>query len=124
MDVQPEQVTRDDRNDQIRARLDAELKRVTPEREVFMNNGDARPGCTNHLADGAHEAEIRFTDDARRAVLLHLADQVKHAITKLDRGTYGLCDGCGGKIEEERLEAIIYAAECCSCMRKKPVRRH
>lgn len=124
MPISPEQSTRDDHQSQIRTRLVAELEKVTPQREVFINSGDPRPGCTNHLADGAHDAEIRFTDDARRVVLQHLADQVKHAIAKLDRGTYGLCDSCGGKIEEERLEAIIYAAECCSCMRKKPARRH
>lgn len=123
MDVQPEQSTGDEQA-AIRARLEAELESHTPRRTMVVNNGDPRPGCTNHLADSASESEFRFTDDALRAVLNQTAERVRHAIRKLDQGTYGVCDPCGGKIEEERLQACVYAADCCSCIKKRSPRRH
>jgi DnaK suppressor protein len=40
-----------------------------------------------------------------------LAD-VDRALAKLDEGTYGRCDVCGGPIGEERLEALPWAVRC------------
>lgn len=123
MDVQPRQITGDEQA-AIRACLEAELRSHTPRRTTADSNGEPRPGCTNHLADSASESEFRFNDDALRAVLNHTAERVRHAIRKLDQGTYGTCDLCGGQIEEERLQACVYAADCCSCIKKRPARRH
>ncbi|HET7713948.1 MAG TPA: conjugal transfer protein TraR [Patescibacteria group bacterium] len=108
----------------IRTRLETELLRSTPPQETVVSSDEPRPGCTNHMADCASDAEVRYTADALRSVLLRTADQVRHALRKLDAGTYGICDSCGEAIEEERLEIIIYAASCCKCIKSAAAKRH
>ena len=37
------------------------------------------------------------------------------SLEKMDQGTYGTCDACGGKIVAQRLEALPFATLCLSC---------
>jgi RNA polymerase-binding transcription factor DksA len=46
----------------------------------------------------------------------HLA-AIEAAVRKLDAGTYGVCDGCGGPIGAERLAARPAALTCVRCAR-------
>ena len=43
-------------------------------------------------------------------------DAVVAAIQRLDIGQYGVCLGCGVKIEPARLRAIPEAAQCIECV--------
>lgn len=38
------------------------------------------------------------------------------ALLKIEEGTYGVCDTCGGKIEDDRIEANPSALTCKNCM--------
>jgi DnaK suppressor protein len=42
-------------------------------------------------------------------------DQIEAAIERIEVGSYGQCEECGGKIPKARLEAIPYAALCVKC---------
>jgi RNA polymerase-binding transcription factor DksA len=42
-------------------------------------------------------------------------DQIDGALNRIEDGSYGLCEKCGGKIPKSRLEAIPYAARCVRC---------
>ena len=42
-------------------------------------------------------------------------DQIEAAIERIEDGSYGQCEECGGKIPKSRLEAIPYAALCVQC---------
>ena len=42
-------------------------------------------------------------------------DQIEAAIERIEDGSYGQCEECGGKIPKLRLEAIPYAALCVRC---------
>lgn len=44
----------------------------------------------------------------------HLSN-VDHALRRIDEGTYGICEGCGRPIPEERLKAIPSAVLCVDC---------
>ena len=44
-----------------------------------------------------------------------LADQVERALARLDDGTYGTCEVCGGAIEEVRLADSPATARCLDC---------
>jgi len=46
-----------------------------------------------------------------------LAD-VERAIAKIDAGTYGVCESCGGEISSARLEAMPAARYCIACAAK------
>lgn len=41
-----------------------------------------------------------------------LMDRIDKALSKLDDGTYGLCDRCGNPIEKARIKALPYANLC------------
>jgi DnaK suppressor protein len=41
-----------------------------------------------------------------------LVAQIDTALARMEAGTYGRCDACGGPIEPERLEALPYATLC------------
>ncbi len=41
--------------------------------------------------------------------------KVEIAITKMQEGTYGKCDGCNSNIPIARLQALPYAAHCIKC---------
>jgi RNA polymerase-binding transcription factor DksA len=43
---------------------------------------------------------------------------VDDALAKLDNGTYGRCESCGGPIGDARLEAMPAARLCISCASK------
>ncbi len=46
-------------------------------------------------------------------------DQIEAAIERIDNGSYGRCEECGGKISKARLEAIPYTSFCVKCASKQ-----
>jgi RNA polymerase-binding protein DksA len=48
-----------------------------------------------------------------------LLQQVNEALDRIEDGTYGICEVCGGPIPEERLQALPYAKLCISCKQKE-----
>jgi DnaK suppressor protein len=42
-------------------------------------------------------------------------DQIEAAIGRIEDGSFGRCEECGGRIPRSRLEAIPYAAQCVQC---------
>jgi len=88
-----------------------------------------------HGAD-PDSGELRFDDDAGFADRSHSTEQrsrvialvetlradlsaVSKATAKLEAGTYGMCERCGGPIGEDRLEAIPWATLCIDCKRRE-----
>ena len=45
----------------------------------------------------------------------HSLDQIELAIGRIEDGSYGRCEDCGGKIPKSRLDAIPYATQCVRC---------
>ena len=41
--------------------------------------------------------------------------EIDYALEKIKNGTYGICEGCGVEIPEERLCAIPWTRYCASC---------
>ena len=41
--------------------------------------------------------------------------ELRHAVERIDNGTYGRCEHCGGDISYARLEALPAAARCVRC---------
>ena len=42
-------------------------------------------------------------------------DTIRHAVRRIDAGTYGTCGSCDGEISKERLELIPTAVVCSAC---------
>ncbi len=56
------------------------------------------------------ERDLALSAQARAAV-----DEIDRALTKLDAGTYGVCERCGEPIKRARLKALPYASLCIAC---------
>lgn len=105
------------RNDeQFRQQLEAEraeLLDTISHFEVVARH--KKPGLGNHMADDGTEAF-----DQAAGLALHRNDEallaeVDAALTRLDKGTFGVCDRCGNEIDYARLKALPYARLCILC---------
>ncbi|MDF9408066.1 TraR/DksA C4-type zinc finger protein [Pelotomaculum isophthalicicum JI] len=69
----------------------------------------------NHPADIGSEVFERSKDFALRENAMITLTAVNEALEKINNGTYGICDVCGGKIQIERLDAVPYTTLCRDC---------
>jgi DnaK suppressor protein len=77
--------------------------------------GQAPPQYGKRIGDHTSDAvETRKNATATDTLRLQLAE-TRRALVKLDEGSYGRCDTCGGPVGAERLEALPWAAECIAC---------
>lgn len=68
----------------------------------------------NVAADTHEDVEERHgVSDALEKRLV----EVNAALARIDEGKYGICEACGGRIEEDRLEADATAATCRTHLR-------
>ena len=96
------------RLEEIQARL-AELAKP-PEAGVGIGFG-------KRIGDGTSEAISRRNEIGVGNSLLITEEKLKRALAKLDEGSYGRCDRCGGPIAPGRLEAAPESALCIDCAR-------
>lgn len=66
-------------------------------------------------ADRAAELESMEVDSAVAESELRLAEKIEHALTRIEEGTYGLCEACGASIPVARLEAKPSVSLCVPC---------
>ena len=66
-------------------------------------------------ADDTQQAAGREADDAIQRIHAATERQSQHAAELRDRGSYGICETCGGPIGQERLEAVPDATRCIKC---------
>jgi RNA polymerase-binding transcription factor len=69
------------------------------------------------VGEGTSQAVERLAQTSAAKALWTKLQDVVRALGKLDDGTYGTCDACGGPIEPDRLEAIGWATRCVACAR-------
>ena len=114
----------------VREKLLAEEQRVAEEIESLderareeQSPGETAFGSGEQLADDASLAVEREKDQALRRNLRALLLDVRAALNKLDRGTYGTCDSCGQPISPQRLQALPHTTLCIACKTKAEQRR-
>jgi DnaK suppressor protein len=56
---------------------------------------------------------LRIRDRERR-----LISKIREALDRIDAGTYGYCDLCGGEISDKRLKARPVTTMCIACKSK------
>jgi DnaK suppressor protein len=89
----------------------AELERLTapPEETSAVAFG-------KRVGDGTTEAVERLATTAAARSLSESLKEIDRALAKVDSGTYGICDRCGGSIPDARLDARPAAATCVGCV--------
>ena len=73
--------------------------------------------------DPADAGSASFERETAQSLSLHakgLLTQIEDALRRLEAGDgYGVCAGCGRRIEFERLEALPYTTRCTDCRRRE-----
>jgi DnaK suppressor protein len=60
------------------------------------------------------ERDLSLSQNAR-----DLVEKIDRALERMDHGTFGRCQACGGPVEPERLDALPYAVHCVADARRR-----
>jgi DnaK suppressor protein len=100
------------------------------ERSTYITQADELKAQADSLALEHEPGDVQFdeeggeggTSNVDRELDLILSAQARASITeidpalsKIDNGTYGVCEQCGDMIPEARLEALPHASLCVAC---------
>lgn len=77
-----------------------------------IDSGGELSMADQHPADAATETESRELDMTQRRMLEARLERIEDALERMRAGTYGRCVVCGGKIPDERLEALPDTPYC------------
>lgn len=110
--------------------LSKQQELLRAERVEYLEQAERLREEAEQMAEDAEPGDTQFDEESGDASTanvdrehnLHLigqamaiVEEIDRALAKMERGTYGLCEHCGEKIAEARLEALPYAALCVSC---------
>jgi DnaK suppressor protein len=96
-----------------RDRLERELAQLNVEEKQADEQREGSPfGKREEGATETFEMEKRMALERKLSGSLA---EVKHAMEKIDSGTYGICDSCKNPIEQARMEALPQANLCLKC---------
>jgi DnaK suppressor protein len=104
---------------EIEAKLVADLKNLghkDQNSEVIWDTEqkeDADPADREDVAEAIEEYE--HNEETTRVLETEL-HEARHALQKIENGTFGVCESCGGPIEDDRLHANPAARNCKKCM--------
>ena len=101
----------------LRARLRGDVSHMSD--AALKNNRAEATGDLSRMP--IHMADLG-TDNFEQEFTLGLMEneeetlrQIEASLERIEDGSYGQCEECGGKIPKPRLEAIPYAALCVKC---------
>jgi RNA polymerase-binding transcription factor DksA len=99
----------------VRERLEAGLHEAEEELQELQKQLDDRPELgLGEGGAGAYSWEMAL---ARRERVIARMAALRRALTKVRNGTYGRCEGCGARIDPERLEILPTTSLCAACAR-------
>ena len=108
---------------EVRTLLEDERERIATALEGFRQDGLRNiedelgiPGAVG--ADTASATFERELGEGLGEGAQQMLDQIVHALDRLEKGTYGLCERCGNPIDHERLMARPSATLCIEDQRR------
>jgi RNA polymerase-binding protein DksA len=120
--------------EEFRKMLEEERERLTEELEAMEEHApdveeqvgmDIGGGYDEDLADVASSTFEREKGLALESSVQAMLAQVEEALSRIDDGSYGVCQRCGEPIDAARLRVLPYATLCIRCKEleeKSPVR--
>lgn len=99
---------------QVRTVLEAKEAEIVEEMATLSRPTQEQGSISfgKRVGDGTAMAVDRLTAVTAHDNLQGLLDAVRHALTRLDEGSYGVCEVCGEPIPQGRLEARPWATTC------------
>jgi RNA polymerase-binding transcription factor DksA len=101
------------RDREIRSRLEKRLSQLLA-RTGKIESDLRKPGDR----DWPERATQRQNDEVLErldAAELAEAGEIRAALARIDAGSYGVCQSCGGPIPDERLAILPFAPTCIAC---------
>ena len=98
-------------------------RRTELARRLGRINQDVRHAKKPLEADFAEQAVERENDEVLDALGESLRAElalIEVAISRIERGEYGICERCGQSIPVARLEALPNASRCVACQEEGP----
>jgi len=80
---------------------------MTGEKESFPDPTD-RASVETH-----RNFQLRIRDRERK-----LINKIQRALNKIEEGTFGVCEDCGGEISEDRLNVRPFTSQCIRCKKE------
>lgn len=94
--------------------------RIREELEQKMNEDlNSVFGAGLDLADLGNRDLGRDVDYELLNMYTETLKNIDEALGRVEEGSYGICDECGGKIGEKRLKAIPFGLCCLECQEEK-----
>lgn len=110
--------------EELRGELEADAVHLKEEirdaeQEIVGLLRDGGDGAGNDQADVGsttleRDHEMSLANNAR-----DMLDQIERALSRIDDGTYGVCESCGKAIGKGRLQAFPRATLCVSCKERE-----
>jgi RNA polymerase-binding transcription factor DksA len=101
------------------ARLRGDLSQLADEAlEGGGGGGSNLSHMPLHMADLASDASEEDMTFGLLESQGQTLSEVRDALARVDRGTFGRCEECQGEVGAERLEALPYARHCVGCARR------
>lgn len=101
---------------------DFRIKLLAQRRELFRRAAQTEDDLLWLETDMESESEERGQTETMVRLLDRLDERAKReieaidrALTRIEAGTYGRCEGCGKDIPEARLRVLPAAATCLAC---------
>ncbi|MDI6744941.1 MAG: TraR/DksA C4-type zinc finger protein [Thermodesulfovibrionales bacterium] len=113
----------DERAEALRKLLIQKREQIVKEAKIEIAKyikGETRQLVDTALDDGDWSVVGLSEDISLRQLGAHREVMVKidAVLGKLQDGTYGICEDCGGRISEERLKVLPFAIYCKDCQEK------
>lgn len=101
-----------------RLSIDRQIKEVSSASKGLFSNREIAENFPDLYDRAAHEYDsgfqLIFKDRERK-----LMSGLHGAVSRIEKGVYGKCEGCGIRIPEERMRANPLAVLCIDCKKKE-----
>lgn len=100
------------------ARRLAEKRRALENEIARMSEPPEPSGAISfgkRVGEGTSVAVERLAQVAAYEQVQAVLADVERALSKIEDGSYGTCDHCGGPIAPDRLDALPWAVACVGC---------
>lgn len=92
------------------------------QQEIIEDLEHLRADLRNMAEPSADETDVDAYEREKTWALVQRLERklesVEHALRLARTGTYGICEGCGTRIDPARLEILPEATLCLDCQRK------
>lgn len=99
---------------EIKIQLEEKLRALTARAHDI--DDDLSEPADDDWSENATESEGDEVLETVGGMALDDIQKIKSALSKIDAGTYGICERCDKKIPAKRLEALPYATTCITCL--------